>query len=241
MSILTRGERFKDARTSINQHGKQTMKAVEQNTGVSASLIKDLEDDNSTRSVGYDKVAVLAKHYGVSANWLLGLTGDPAIMPSATDELGLKPSVVQMLTKEWAEEKQEAQNWIEETGSVPDKWFGAHSAMNALLENPLMEIIFAKIAISARRIESYRNTVIPQELSHLENLRTNRGEAVFNYTMAKNMEYGLCELHPELTSFIHITYGTDSLRMDIDEICASFRYCVEEITGYREFVNSRCL
>lgn len=95
MCTLTRGERFKDARTVHNQHGSQSMNEVYEATGVSASMIKELEDDEKTRSVGYEKVAVLAKYYGVSADFLLGLTKDPSIQPSAVDELGLSKKSVQ--------------------------------------------------------------------------------------------------------------------------------------------------
>lgn len=89
MPILTRGERFKDARTVHNKNGKQSMKIVEEHTGVSASLINSLEDDDSTRSVGYDKVAALAEHYGVSCDYLFGFTNDPSRHPCAADDLGL--------------------------------------------------------------------------------------------------------------------------------------------------------
>lgn len=75
-ATLTRGERFKDARTVHNQHGNQAMEQVYKATGVSASLIKDLEAD-SERDCGYLKIAKLAKHYGVSIDYLLGLVENP--------------------------------------------------------------------------------------------------------------------------------------------------------------------
>lgn len=79
---LTRGERFKDARTVHNQHGHQTMAQVHKATGISASLIQELEDD-SDRDFGYCKIVKLAEHYGVSVDWLVGLaparTVDPEI------------------------------------------------------------------------------------------------------------------------------------------------------------------
>ena len=43
-------------------------------TWISPSMIKDLEDDDKVRSVGYDKIATLAKHYGVSSDFLLGIS-----------------------------------------------------------------------------------------------------------------------------------------------------------------------
>lgn len=77
---MTRGERFKDARVVYNQHGRQTMAQVHKATGVSASLIQELEDD-SNRDFGYIKIAKLADHYGVSIDWLLGLSPTRAIDP----------------------------------------------------------------------------------------------------------------------------------------------------------------
>lgn len=69
---LTRGERFKDARIVYNQHGKQTMDQVVAATGVSKSNLSTIENDKAG-SIGDDTVALLAKHYDVSADWLLGL------------------------------------------------------------------------------------------------------------------------------------------------------------------------
>ena len=93
MARLTRGERFKDARTVHNKHGSQTMAEVYNATGVSASLIKELEDE-SERDFGYKKVAKLAVYYGVSVDWLLGLTEDHSRIPSAIDQLGLSDKVI---------------------------------------------------------------------------------------------------------------------------------------------------
>lgn len=74
MHTLTRGGRFKHARTVLNQHGSQSMDEVYSATWISPSMIKDLEDDDKVRSVGYDKIATLAKHYGVSSDFLLGIS-----------------------------------------------------------------------------------------------------------------------------------------------------------------------
>lgn len=93
MAKLTRGERFKDARIVYNKNGKQTMDEVETATGIGKSLIQALEDDGSTRSPGYDKVAKLAAHYHVTADFLLGLTDDPHPQKTAIDDLGISPGV----------------------------------------------------------------------------------------------------------------------------------------------------
>ena len=73
MRTLSIGERFKDARIVHNQHGKQTMSEVEAATGVSKSMISGLEND-SGRDIGYTNIIALAKHYGVSIDYLLGIS-----------------------------------------------------------------------------------------------------------------------------------------------------------------------
>ena len=97
MVRLTRGERFKDARTVHNQHKKQTMDEVAAATGISKSLIQALEDDDNNRSVGYDKVATLAAHYHISTDYLLGLSDDPSLSPAATDDLHLSEKAIKQM------------------------------------------------------------------------------------------------------------------------------------------------
>ena len=77
---LTMGERFKDARTVHNQHGKQTTGAVEKATGISKSTISETENDK--RAPGAETISELARHYGVSADYLLGLSD--VITPDTT-------------------------------------------------------------------------------------------------------------------------------------------------------------
>lgn len=69
---LTMGERFKDARTVYNQHGKQSIDAVSKAVTISKSTLSDIEND--TRDPGAKVISVLAKHYGVSTDYLLGLS-----------------------------------------------------------------------------------------------------------------------------------------------------------------------
>lgn len=97
MLTLTRGERFKDARTVHNQHGKQTMDDVQNATGVSKSLIADLENDKKDRRVNYVDVAKLAKHYGVTTDWLCCISEDHHQIPCASHDLGISEKSVYFL------------------------------------------------------------------------------------------------------------------------------------------------
>lgn len=66
---------FKLARIKYNQHGLQSVETVSKETGISASMINDLESNvGKKRGASYLKVAQLAKYYGVSSDYLLGLT-----------------------------------------------------------------------------------------------------------------------------------------------------------------------
>lgn len=97
MAKLEIGERFKDARNVHNQHGKQTMDEVANATGVSKTVIQSLEKwekRKNNRDVGISNIIALAKHYGVSADWLLGLSEDHNKQPCAADTLGLSENIV---------------------------------------------------------------------------------------------------------------------------------------------------
>ena len=226
MAKLTRGERFKDARTEYNQHGKQTMKSVEIITGISASLIKDLEDDDSARSVGYDKVAALATHYGVSSDFLLGLSNDPSPKPSAVDELGLFPETVDELLE----------NYLTITGGIEDAY--ENTTMRALnitllkmINSPIFEMISCLAASVKEESAATESTLVaPRNL--VSNGATRKQEDVFSGFALMNE---LVKIHPELAGRIHVTYGSMTLKPQLDEICDLFKEIVEKITGYKKF------
>lgn len=73
--------RFKLARTKYNKHGYQGVPTVEKQTSVSHSVINALEitlqPPAKPRETSYLTVKKLAEHYGVSADYLLGLDDYP--------------------------------------------------------------------------------------------------------------------------------------------------------------------
>ena len=72
--------RFKEARLRHNQHGKQDVKTVCSQTGITRSLLDDLElDARKPRETSYIKIAELAKYYGVSMDYLAGISDVPSI------------------------------------------------------------------------------------------------------------------------------------------------------------------
>lgn len=250
MAVLTRGERFKDARNTLNQHGKQTMKAVEQATGVSASLIKDLEDDNSKRSVGYDKVAALAKHYGVSANWLLELSDDPAMQPSAVDDLGLPPEVIAGITRFNENEDYESSHealckFLEYTVNSP--FFEMISVLSSMvdeeMEAPARWQTLANLEESEWRDDEERDLPFGQpenmhEYFHNPQRYERSSTTDIERMTGCHLAQQLGKINPEVKGRIKVIFGGCRLEPEASVICSYFRRCLEQITGYKEYLDN---
>lgn len=156
MAQLERWERFKDARTVHNIHGNQTMDEVAAATGLSKNMISNLENEKVDRDVGYKSIAILANHYGVSSDYLLGMTEDHKSVPSVIDELALSQTSV---------------DWIKavQAGHI----YGGHYDINWLFESKsfsaLIDSIFSYICANAA-IDIYRKArkqILPPSFSDL--------------------------------------------------------------------------
>lgn len=86
---------FKKARTEHNKNGFQSVKSVHEETGITKTLIDDLESDaDKKRGVSYITVCKLATHYGVSTDYLFGLTDNPKPHLSISDYTGLTEKAI---------------------------------------------------------------------------------------------------------------------------------------------------
>lgn len=220
MPVLTRGERFKDARTIYNQHGKQTLRDVENETGVTASLVQSLEDDESTRSVGYDKVATLAKHYGVSVDWLCGLSEDPSRIPGAVDELGMSPKVAANLKRYCSRE--DAAGFID--------------GINMILSSPHIFALAKDIYGLTCNIDLEKN-----RLRQFEKELEGDCDRLFSVAMQMNTQdidvsAKLTELitreFPEYKGRVAVSCGRVVLQSQMQEIVGLFRNDIQIATGY---------
>ena len=90
---LTMAERLKDLRVSDK---KLTLEELAEQTGLSKSALGNYEKDGSTEVSPYAMVT-LAKFYGVSTDYLLGLTENKNHSNTALSELHLSDSVINML------------------------------------------------------------------------------------------------------------------------------------------------
>ena len=103
MNAKDRAERFKQAREKYNQHGKQSLRIVDHETGISKSTIQKLEsskEDNDT-NVGYIHIVTLADYYGVNVAWLMGQPGSSPSLDvnsqTVTQVTGLSSEAISIL------------------------------------------------------------------------------------------------------------------------------------------------
>ena len=92
---------FKLARTEHNKNGKQSVAAVAEATGITKSLLDDLESSAAKkRGVSYLVIKRLAEYYGVPSDYLLGLSPcyeNNASIKKICDHTGLSPDAVERL------------------------------------------------------------------------------------------------------------------------------------------------
>lgn len=97
--------RFRKARTVYNQHGAQSTQEVAKETGVTKSLIEDIESTvGKPRNVGYLTVKKLAQHYSVSTDYLLGISDTPSTkedIQAACKTTGLSEDAIYFLKEVW--------------------------------------------------------------------------------------------------------------------------------------------
>lgn len=224
MPVLTRGERFKDARTVHNQHGKQTLSAVAENTNIAQSLIQALEDDDSTRDVGYNKVAVLAKHYGVSIDWLCCLSEDPSRIPGAVDELGLSPQAIDNLKKYCSSDN--ASDFID--------------GINTILTAPRIRLLAERISRFARNIKN-ENRYMEEYIKDNKNSFEWKTSAAFNYDMhntdlALQLEKLIEEAAPNIKDRVEVYIGRAALQHELDFIVDIFKGDLDLTVGYYDYM-----
>ena len=224
---LTRGERFKDARLDLNKNGKQTMRMVADATGIAASLLKDLEDDENNRSVGYDKIAVLAKHYGVSSDWLLGITDDSSLRSSAVDDLGLSTKAVQQIIR----------IGISNSDSL--------AALNGILEDSYLSKMLVQInqianAVAAEKVhlEKLQEAGMKVPFPHLGEAGAEMYENQTSTALLLELARNHSEI-PDLENRIMLIFGMEAIGKRIDSIGENFADIIKSIVKYDELADLR--
>ena len=90
---LTLGEKLKDLRTNAGL----SLIELEEATGISKSALGSYESDDTKKEITITPLITLAKYYGVTTDYLLGMTDNKEQHLFPVDELGLDDATVDML------------------------------------------------------------------------------------------------------------------------------------------------
>lgn len=211
---LSRGERFAEARTKYNPHGSQTMREVSVATGVSWSMISDLENDDIERSVGYDKVQALADHYSVSIDWLLGRSSDPHIQPTAVDELGLSTDSIDTLRH------------------YNDNYSNAHLGLDLLLLYNDFNIICSKISRLCDMVQEFNLRVSPPEFPHAPDVMATGRTMVADAEKARTILAEIKQKYPEISGYVRLCIGFPAIEELKRDIADEFERILDIMAGY---------
>lgn len=119
--------RFKLARTKYNQHGEETVKEVAAHLEIPKSLLDDLESEaGKKRGTSYLTVKRIAEYYGVSSDYLLGLSDFPKVNHDVS-RIGLSNDALLNL---WSD-----------SDRVPPFMEGRRALISAILEIPDEELM----------------------------------------------------------------------------------------------------
>lgn len=219
-------ERYKDARTQYNQNGKQKMSDVENATGVQSSLISGLESGNRRPNI-FDS-ATLAKHYGVSMDWLCGLRpgNDYRITPCAADDLCLSTEAIDNIIN--AKDHKRAED--------------ISLGLNLLLGNSAFIRIAGELGalvkrstIEKRRIaERLKNEYEPQ--GEDSGLPPDAYSEILDRDLEEDLLVELLRNHPELEGFVTLVIGRASADVQIKAIESLFDYLIRDVSGYYDLI-----
>ena len=90
---LTLGEKLKDLRTAVGL----SLIELEEATGISKSALGSYESDDTKKEITITPLLTLAKYYGVTTDYLLGMTDNKEHHLFPVDELGLDDATVDIL------------------------------------------------------------------------------------------------------------------------------------------------
>lgn len=133
---------FKLARIKYNQNGSQAIPEVAANTKLSKSLIEDLESNvGKKRGVSYLTVAALAKYYGVSTDYLCGLSEYPNYKSRGitAENMGMSQTAAKHQVELWADiDSRQKANKNDDLAfyaqAIRDAWFSSEIIDDLLMD-----------------------------------------------------------------------------------------------------------
>lgn len=198
---------------------------------------------NGDRIPDAETLLRICEKCNISSDWLLGITNDRNRQPCAVDELGLSPKIIDTI-KEWHE------YYDEDCSNSLD---GLNMFLEATLESPLYEMITCFASHVNSESSASDPAILLYELVKQVNKDvpplypeddSNTGYYNRLTDTAKDTSIGwrlariLANLYPETRGRISVTFGSQTLEPEFNAICSFLRRCLENITGYREYLDN---
>lgn len=211
----SRAERFLEARTVYNKNGKQSTGDVEKETGIRKSLISSLENE-ADRSVGYDKIVILANHYGVSTDWLFGLTNDPHREPCAADDLGLSAHAIDLIIR-----------WKKQGDS-------GNSILSPMMKQAIIGLSnFVEIPLFLALMSRVQN--LCSTVTNENEILQSESELPDDTTISAEIHEIIDKQRPEYSGRYSVYTGIGYIESEINAIVSEFDRLVREIAKYDEY------
>lgn len=165
-----------------------------------------------------ETLAKIARFFDTSTDFLLGLESDPAKKPSAANELGLSPAIIDQIKR------------YKEIG----EW--SLVGLNIFLESTLPTGLFDEIYLLKHEIVSELDTKPSAiETEHAE-LYNKFGKVRGDSFVMHKLEDILITQYPELEGRISVRLSSFNLRDYYDGIIRLFKRCLDDMTGYSNIV-----
>lgn len=140
-------------------------KEIAAGIGIASGTLSDWCSDNKTPTI--DAIPKISKYFGVSVEWLFGLSNDRTIRPSIVDELKLSPKAADYLRY------------------YSSEYVGKSGLISQIIEHPKFESMIANISLAIdnspmdslegqREFEEFRNVL----LSQVHNRHTPTGKRI---------------------------------------------------------------
>ena len=163
----------------------------------------------------------IAQECNVSADWLLGLSGDRKRTPTAVNELGLSETSVENIlfyaNSHGFEDCLPGLNLLIEHGSI--------LSLAALVYR------FRNFVMDARKIErSYS-----KDAAGLDNAVQQRDTT--NQSISERLEQMICNQYPYLKGHFRVLAGASAVRRGKEDLVRSFDETISKISGYNSYMD----
>lgn len=179
---------------------------------------------DGSSSPDWETLVKIATFFNVSADYLLGLSGEPSKEPCAVDKLGLSPKAVNQIMS--------LHNYDEDRGLL--------SGLNILLESTNLFFIAQGIkqyqdAVAIER--KYVETIFPKEMQKVTGSPIPPEDALQmqEFLTATQLEKELMQLHPEFFGRISVICGDNYLSNKLEEIKNAFEAAINKGTGFYDY------